>query len=83
MKKKKIPSGDIDKIDNYIRILRIRKNQNFYYENKNNNIKEKDEKENEEEKQKQIYIEKRRKKMEDIKNIFSNKTKEKKNYEEE
>ena len=80
---KKIPSGDIDKIDNYIRILRIRKNQNFYYENKNNNIKEKDEKENEEEKQKQIYIEKRRKKMEDIKNIFSNTTinyeKEKKN----
>ena len=80
---KKIPSGDIDKIDNYIRILRIRKNQNFYYENKNNNIKEKNEKENEEEKQKQIYIEKRRKKMEDIKNIFSNTTinyeKEKKN----
>ena len=79
---KKIPSGDIEKIDIFIKMLRIKKNQNIYYENKNNHNKEK-EKEEEEEKKKQNYIENRRKKMEDIKNIFLNKTKEKKNYEEE
>ena len=77
---KKIPSGDIEKIDSFIRMLKIKKNQNIYYENKNNHNKEKEE---EEEKKKQNYIENRRKKMEDIKNKFSNKTKEKKNYEEE
>ena len=80
---KKIPTGDIEKIDIFIRMLKIKKNQNIYYENKNNNNKEKKEKEEEEEKKKQNYIENRRKKMEDIKNIFLNKTKEKKNYEEE
>ncbi len=82
---KKIPSGDIEKIDIFIKMLRIKKNQNIYFDNKNNNIKEKEEKEDEEDKKKQNYIEyieKRRKKMEDIKNIFSNKIEENKNYKE-
>ena len=59
---KKIPTGDIEKIDIFIRMLKIKKNQNIYYENKNNNNKEKKEKEEEEEKKKQNYIENRRKK---------------------
>ena len=43
---KKIPTGDIEKIDSFIRMLKIKKNKNIYYENKNNNNKKKEEEAN-------------------------------------
>ncbi len=50
---KKIPTGDIDI---FIRMLKIKKNQNIYYENKNNNNKEKKKKKKKKKRKNKIIL---------------------------
>ena len=75
IEEKKIKRDDDEvKINNFIKILKNKNNSNLFSNPMNNYYKKKENKKNikEKEKEKENYLEKRRKKMEDIKNIFSN-----------